>query len=76
MAVRLATLLKNVWAKEPVLAFGTLSIIPLSLSPSIKNTVMINQALPYSYQCSSQMIGAALIFPTSLRTLQALAWSS
>ncbi|XP_062033718.1 NADH dehydrogenase [ubiquinone] 1 alpha subcomplex subunit 3 [Lepus europaeus] len=53
MAGRLATFLRNAWAKEPVLVvsftIAGLAIILPSLSPYTKYSAMINQATPYNY---------------------------
>nr|XP_012421067.1 PREDICTED: NADH dehydrogenase [ubiquinone] 1 alpha subcomplex subunit 3 [Odobenus rosmarus divergens] len=53
MAGRLATFLKDAWAKEPVLVasftIGGLALILPTLSPFTKYTTMINQATPYNY---------------------------
>uniref|UniRef100_A0A7N5JL68 NADH dehydrogenase [ubiquinone] 1 alpha subcomplex subunit 3 n=1 Tax=Ailuropoda melanoleuca TaxID=9646 RepID=A0A7N5JL68_AILME len=53
MAGRLATFLKDAWAKEPVLVasftIGGLAVILPTLSPFTKYATMINQATPYNY---------------------------
>ncbi|XP_073745159.1 NADH dehydrogenase [ubiquinone] 1 alpha subcomplex subunit 3 isoform X1 [Callorhinus ursinus] len=53
MAGRLATFLKDAWAKEPVLVasftIGGLALILPTLSPLTKYATMINQATPYNY---------------------------
>ncbi|XP_012919156.1 NADH dehydrogenase [ubiquinone] 1 alpha subcomplex subunit 3-like [Mustela lutreola] len=53
MAGRLATFLKDAWAKEPVLVasftIGGLAIILPALSPFTKYAAMINQVTPYNY---------------------------
>ncbi|XP_035577744.1 NADH dehydrogenase [ubiquinone] 1 alpha subcomplex subunit 3-like [Zalophus californianus] len=53
MAGRLATSLKDAWAKEqvPVISFtiGGLALILPTLSPFTKYATMINQATPYNY---------------------------
>ncbi|XP_044770810.1 NADH dehydrogenase [ubiquinone] 1 alpha subcomplex subunit 3-like [Neomonachus schauinslandi] len=53
MARRLATFLKDAWAKEPVLVvsftIGGLTLILPTLSPFTKYATMINQATPYNY---------------------------
>uniref|UniRef100_A0A8C0TFS7 NADH dehydrogenase [ubiquinone] 1 alpha subcomplex subunit 3 n=1 Tax=Canis lupus familiaris TaxID=9615 RepID=A0A8C0TFS7_CANLF len=53
MAGRLATFLKDAWAKLPVLlasfTIGGLTVILPTLSPFTKYATMINQAMPYNY---------------------------
>ncbi|XP_047566356.1 NADH dehydrogenase [ubiquinone] 1 alpha subcomplex subunit 3 isoform X2 [Lutra lutra] len=53
MAGRLATFLKEAWAKEPVLVasftIGSLAIILPAFSPFTKYAAMINQVTPYNY---------------------------
>ncbi|XP_060979694.1 NADH dehydrogenase [ubiquinone] 1 alpha subcomplex subunit 3-like [Dama dama] len=53
MAERVAALLKNVWAKEPVLvasfAITGLAVILPTLSPYTKYSLMINWATLYNY---------------------------
>lgn len=53
MAGRLATFLRNAWAKEPVLVvsftIAGLAIVLPSLSPYTKYSAMINQVTPYNY---------------------------
>ncbi|KAF3823542.1 hypothetical protein GH733_007010 [Mirounga leonina] len=53
MAGRLATFLKDAWAKQPVLVtsftIGGLALILPTLSPSTKYATMINQAMAYNY---------------------------
>uniref|UniRef100_A0A8D0Q5E2 NADH dehydrogenase [ubiquinone] 1 alpha subcomplex subunit 3 n=2 Tax=Sus scrofa TaxID=9823 RepID=A0A8D0Q5E2_PIG len=53
MAGRIASFLKNAWAKEPVLvasfAIGGLAIILPSLSPYTNYAIRINRATPYNY---------------------------
>ncbi|XP_035578698.1 NADH dehydrogenase [ubiquinone] 1 alpha subcomplex subunit 3-like [Zalophus californianus] len=50
---RLATFLKDAWAKEPVLVasftIGGLALVLPTLSPFTKYATMINQATPYNY---------------------------
>ncbi|CAI9161155.1 unnamed protein product [Rangifer tarandus platyrhynchus] len=50
---RVASFLKNVWAKEPVLvasfAIAGLAVIVPTLSPYTKYSLMINRATPYNY---------------------------
>ncbi|XP_074164207.1 NADH dehydrogenase [ubiquinone] 1 alpha subcomplex subunit 3 isoform X2 [Sminthopsis crassicaudata] len=53
MAGQLGRFLKDIWAKEPVLAasfaIGTMALILPVLSPYTKYSGMINQATPYNY---------------------------
>ena len=53
MTTRIAAFLKNVWAKEAVLAasftLGGLTMIPPALSPYTEYSLTINQATPYNY---------------------------
>ncbi|XP_030826324.1 NADH dehydrogenase [ubiquinone] 1 alpha subcomplex subunit 3 [Camarhynchus parvulus] len=53
MAGRMASALRSLWAKEPVIAvsFGIAAVALLSplLSPRTKYSGMINQATPYTY---------------------------
>ncbi|XP_004396047.1 PREDICTED: NADH dehydrogenase [ubiquinone] 1 alpha subcomplex subunit 3-like [Odobenus rosmarus divergens] len=53
MAGRLATFLKDAWAKEQVLVIsftiGGLALILPTLSPFTRYATMINQATPYNY---------------------------
>ncbi|XP_044239345.2 NADH dehydrogenase [ubiquinone] 1 alpha subcomplex subunit 3-like [Ursus arctos] len=57
MNKRLASFLKDAWAKELVLVpsftIGGLTIILSTLSPFIKYATMINQATPYNYPLPS-----------------------
>ncbi|EPQ18036.1 NADH dehydrogenase [ubiquinone] 1 alpha subcomplex subunit 3 [Myotis brandtii] len=53
MARRLATFIRDAWAKEPVLvaswAIGSLSLLLPFVSPFTKYAVMINKVTPYNY---------------------------
>ncbi|XP_039597387.1 NADH dehydrogenase [ubiquinone] 1 alpha subcomplex subunit 3 [Polypterus senegalus] len=53
MAGRIASFLKNAWAKEPVItvsfAIGGLAVIFPLISPYTKYSKMINDVMPYNY---------------------------
>uniref|UniRef100_UPI0001CA685C NADH dehydrogenase [ubiquinone] 1 alpha subcomplex subunit 3-like n=1 Tax=Callithrix jacchus TaxID=9483 RepID=UPI0001CA685C len=53
MTARLCALLKNAWAKGPVLVvsffIGSLTVILPPISPYFKYSVMINEATSYNY---------------------------
>ncbi|KAK2092722.1 NADH dehydrogenase [ubiquinone] 1 alpha subcomplex subunit 3 [Saguinus oedipus] len=53
MAARLCALLKNAWAKEPVLVvsffIGSLTVILPPIGPYFKYSVTINEATSYNY---------------------------
>ncbi|XP_037587359.1 NADH dehydrogenase [ubiquinone] 1 alpha subcomplex subunit 3-like [Cebus imitator] len=53
MVARLPALLRNAWAKEPVLVVsfftGSLTVVLPPISPYFKHSVMINEATSYNY---------------------------
>ncbi|XP_059521790.1 NADH dehydrogenase [ubiquinone] 1 alpha subcomplex subunit 3 isoform X2 [Myotis daubentonii] len=53
MAGRLATFIRDAWAKEPVLVascvIGSLSLLLPFVSPFTKYATMINKVTPYNY---------------------------
>ncbi|XP_044776123.1 NADH dehydrogenase [ubiquinone] 1 alpha subcomplex subunit 3-like [Neomonachus schauinslandi] len=74
MAGRLATFLKDAWAKELVLVvsftIGGLALILPILSPFTKYTTMINQAMPYNYPVPLQDDGNMPDMPSHLQDPQ------
>ncbi|XP_044775546.1 NADH dehydrogenase [ubiquinone] 1 alpha subcomplex subunit 3-like [Neomonachus schauinslandi] len=79
MAGRLATFLKDAWAKQPVLVtsftIGGLALILPTLSPSTKYATMINQAMSYNYPVPLQDDGNMPDVPSHPRSPRAQAWS-
>ncbi|XP_032257027.1 NADH dehydrogenase [ubiquinone] 1 alpha subcomplex subunit 3-like [Phoca vitulina] len=74
MAGRLATFLKDAWAKELVLVvsftIGGFTLILPTLSPFTKYATMINQAMPYNYPVPLQDDGNMPNVPSHLQDPQ------
>ncbi|XP_054361133.1 NADH dehydrogenase [ubiquinone] 1 alpha subcomplex subunit 3-like [Mirounga angustirostris] len=74
MAGRLATFLKDAWAKELMLVvsftIGGLALILPTLSPFTKYATVINQAMPYNYPVPLQDDGNIPDMPSHLQDPQ------